>query len=95
MNGKKSKRLRKQTNVILVDWLKSLLDEEEAATVTLENCRGFLPEQAYFYSNQSFKLHPYSIRWTFKKMKLFHKKFPHVAIEDIDHDKLKWVRGVG
>tara|TARA_R100001015_G_C4624508_1_gene182701 strand:+ start:437 stop:715 length:279 start_codon:yes stop_codon:yes gene_type:complete len=91
MNGKKSKQIRAQAKIILVDWLKSLVDKEEANKITKENCLQLLPDQAYFYSNSAFKMQAYSLRWTYKKIKQFNKKYPHIPIEKINHEKLKWI----
>lgn len=91
MNGKKSKQLRAQANIILVDWLKSLVNEQEARKITKENCFEMLPDQTYLYINSAFKLQPYSLRWTFKKIKAFHREFPNIKIEDIDYRKIQWI----
>ena len=37
MNGKKAKRIRKQTSIIIVDWLQSLLSDEEGQKINTKN----------------------------------------------------------
>ena len=49
MNSKKAKSIRKQTDVLLVEWLRSLLNEEEANAVTLDNYKELMPDQTHIF----------------------------------------------
>ena len=44
MNNKKAKQIRKQTRCILVEWLKSLLPEEEANKINASNVLKYIPK---------------------------------------------------
>ena len=47
MNKKKLKELKKRIRPIQVEWLKSLLPQEEADKITVDNVEGLLPEDNY------------------------------------------------
>ena len=53
MNNKKSKVIRRQTTSILVEWMRSLLPEEEAIKITSANVYNYLPEQKYYVTRKT------------------------------------------
>ena len=50
MNNKKVKQLKKLIKPIQVEWMKSLLPEEEANKVSLETIDELLPDEKYIKS---------------------------------------------
>ena len=52
MNGKKAKQLRKKSKQLVVDWLKTMLVEEEQKKLSLDNFEYYLPEQTHVYMNK-------------------------------------------
>jgi len=69
MNSKLCKKIRKQARVVLVEWFKTLLPEEETKGVTVNNIEDFLSSQTHLFVNNNFKLSAYSLKWTEKKIK--------------------------
>ena len=69
MNSKLCKKIRKQAKVVLVEWFKTLLPEEETKGVTVNNIEDFLSSQTHLFVNNNFKLSAYSLKWTEKKIK--------------------------
>ena len=69
MNSKLCKKIRKQARVVLVEWFKTLLPEEETKGVTVNNIEDFLSPQTHLFINNNFKLSAYSLKWTEKKIK--------------------------
>ena len=57
MNRKKIKKLRRKAKEILVDWLKSLLPEEEQDKININNIIQLMPSQTH-----------YNPHWTLKEM---------------------------
>ena len=70
MNGRKSKLYRKTGKQILVDWLRSVIpDEEDGAKITVKNIEDFVSEQTHVYMNRKFLLSAYSLKWIYKRVK--------------------------
>ena len=75
MNNKKVKQLRKLIKPIQVEWMKSLLPEEEANKVSLETIDELLPDEKYIKSLKGVTLLHMSDKWILKKI----KKNPHIT----------------
>ena len=75
MNNKKVKQLRKLIKPIQVEWMKSLLPEEEANKVSLETIDELLPDEKYIKSLKGVTLLHMSDKWILKKL----KKHPHIT----------------
>jgi len=69
MNGKKCKDLRKQADSIVLEWVKSLLSEEDCDKVNINNLYKHLPDEDYYHANSSRRLNIMSPRWVYKKLK--------------------------
>ena len=69
MNGKKAKQLRKKSKQLVVDWLKTMLVEEEQKKLSLDNFENYLPEQTHVYMNKKLMVSSYTPRWFLKKLK--------------------------
>ena len=69
MNTKKMSKIRNKAKAILVEWLKTLLSEEEQKKVNVKNVLTLLPNQTHYYSGDTFKLQPWSYKWVVKKLK--------------------------
>lgn len=90
MNATKSKRIRRHSKKLLVSWLKSLLDSEEAEKITEENYEQLMPEQTHVYGGGKLRLNAYHPKWLSKKIKQLIKIFPEKEIEDIDLELVAW-----
>ena len=74
MNSKQCKEIRKQAKVILVEWFKTILPEEQTKEVNVHNIEKFLSSQTHLFINNQLKLSAYSLKWTEKKIKSLIKK---------------------
>ena len=90
MNNKKAKSIRKQTDVLLVEWLKSLLNKEEAHIITLDNYKEFMPDQTHIFVSNNMRLSAYHPKWMSKKIKQLIKIFPELEIKDITLEMVQW-----
>ena len=69
MNGKKAKQLRKKSKELVIEWLKTMLVEEEQKKLSLDNFENYLPEQTHVYMNKKLMVSSYTPRWYMKKLK--------------------------
>ena len=75
MNEKKIKALRKKIKPLQVEWLKTLLNEEEAAQVSIDNIDELAPtEQEYYIASRTMYLSFMTPKWIMKYL----KKFPNI-----------------
>ncbi len=91
MNGKKSKKISNQCKVILVEWLKTLLPQEEADKISVENCLNFVPEQTHFYANRTIYLNSYNPKWIKNKIKKIVNLLPFKPIQSISLKDVEWI----
>ncbi|QGZ17909.1 hypothetical protein HTVC103P_gp41 [Pelagibacter phage HTVC103P] len=69
MNTKKMSKIRNKAKAILVEWLKTLLNEEEQKKVNIKNVLTLLPNQTHYWQDTTLKLQPWSYKWVVKKLK--------------------------
>ena len=95
MNRKIIKQINQQVGPILVDWLKTLVSEEEAKKITLDNYKELLPDQTHVFANNKFFLSTFSPRWVRKKLKALVARQPQrpintYTLEDIKTEMQTW-----
>ena len=73
-------KIRNKAKAILVEWLKTLLNEEEQKKVNIKNILTLLPNQTHYFSKDTFKLQPWSYKWVVKKL----KRNPELTIDDLN-----------
>ena len=74
MNGRKAKQIRSHAKSMLLDWLKTMVSEEEAAKIDKSNFEDYLPSQGHIYVNRKIMLSAYSFKWFIKKIKKILKR---------------------
>ena len=74
------KPIRRKARVILVEWLKTLLNKEEQDKVNVKNILGLMPNQTHYYHGDTFRLQPWSYKWIVKKL----KRNPALTIDDLN-----------
>tara|TARA_R100001460_G_scaffold97822_1_gene140467 strand:- start:1301 stop:1570 length:270 start_codon:yes stop_codon:yes gene_type:complete len=74
MNAKKMKELRRKIKPIQVEWLQSLLPEEQAKTITVSNVEELIPDQTHTFGAGQMLLSYMSNKWIIKYL----KKYPHI-----------------
>ena len=89
MNRKTIKQINQQVGPILVAWLKTLVSEEEAEMITLNNYKDLLPEQTHVFANGKFFLSTFSPRWVRKKLKGLVAQQPKRPINTYTLDDIK------
>ena len=89
MNNKKSKAIRNQTTSILVEWMHSLLSEEEALKITSSNIYQYLPKQKYYVTRKTTYLNSYHPKWVTKHIKQLLRINPKLKINKIDLNVIK------
>jgi len=75
LNKKKLKELKKRIRPIQVEWLKSLLPQEEADKITVDNVEGLLPDQTHLFGGGTMYLSFMSDKWIMKML----KKYPDIT----------------
>ncbi len=91
MNKKKTKRIQAQASVILVDWLRSLLNEEEGLKINTKNYLKFMPTQTHFMAERTMYLNAYHPKWIKNKIKRLLVIWPDRAIESITLKDIQWI----
>ena len=70
MSGSRSKKLRRQAEDLLINWLRTMVpDGEDTSKISRKNLDEFLPEQTHIFANNKFLLSAYSLRWFYKQVK--------------------------
>ena len=69
MNAKLVKKLRKRIKPIQVEWMKSLLPDEQADKVTVNNVEELLPDLQHVNTLQGIVLSYMTDKWIMKRLK--------------------------
>ena len=80
MNTKEMSKIRNKAKAILVEWLKTLLNEEEQKKVNIKNILTLLPNQTHYFSGETLRLQPWSYKWVVKKL----KRNPELTIDNLN-----------
>ena len=81
MSGKRSKKLRRKAEDLLIAWLRTMVPEgEDTSKISRKNLDEFLPEQTHIFANNRFMLSAYSLRWFYKKV----KQNPDITLEELN-----------
>jgi len=88
MNGRKAKQIRNHAKFMLLDWLRTMVSEKEAAKIDESNFEDYLPSQGYVYANRKIILSAYSFKWFIKKIKKILKKERSRDVRTIKLDEL-------
>ena len=74
MNQKKIKELRRRVKPIQIEWLKTLLPDEQSSTITIDNIEGLLPDQTHVFGGGQLHLSYMTNKWIIKHL----KRNPHI-----------------
>ena len=69
MNAKKVKQLRKRIKPLQVEWLQSILPEDQGKLITVDNVDGLMPDQTHVFGNRQMHLSFMSDKWIIKVLK--------------------------
>lgn len=87
MNSKQMKKISFKSDVLLLEWLESLLGAEEADQVSYANFKSLLPKDRYFYKNKTLHLSAYTSKWMRKILKHLvkgGKDINEISLEDVE-----------
>jgi Fe-S cluster biosynthesis and repair protein YggX len=84
MNGKKAKRIRKKSRQLVVDWLQTMLVNEERKKVSVNNIEKYLPDETHFYANNKLMVSAYTPRWFAQRIKKSNKNLQDITWQDIE-----------
>jgi len=91
MNQKKVKQLRKRIKPIQVEWLKSLLPDEQAKTITVDNVDELLPDQTHVFGGWQMYLSYMSDKWILKMLKQNPSITTYEELTEIQGNKNTWM----
>ena len=74
MDSKQLKKLRKLIKPLQVEWLQSILPEDQAKTITVDNVEGLLPDQTHVFGGGKMHLSFMTDKWIMKML----KKYPDI-----------------
>ena len=86
MNGKKAKKIRKMSVKFVIEWLQSMLIDEEKKKLSIKNYKKYLPQDTHFYANGKWMVSAYTPRWYAKRIKklLKYKELNDITWSDIE-----------
>ena len=85
MNLKTCKKIRSQSKIVLVEWFKTLLPEDQTKHINENNIFSYLSPQTHLFTNNQLRLSAYSFKWVVKKIKTLVRK----TNMDVDKVRLK------
>tara|TARA_R100000742_G_C4271224_1_gene90095 strand:- start:983 stop:1255 length:273 start_codon:yes stop_codon:yes gene_type:complete len=88
MNLKKEKQIRRKAKQLMLDWLLTVVPDEEKKKVSMKNLHAYLPEQTHIYANRQLRISAYTLRWFIKRIKYLIKQgskdFNSITVKDIE-----------
>jgi hypothetical protein len=89
MNRKTMKKINRHVSVISVQWLKSLMpNEEEADKITLDNYKNFLNQSPFYFRDNQIFNSSFTEKWTRRKLKKLFRRNPSKAIDSYNYSDL-------
>ena len=89
MNLKKEKQIRRKAKQLMVEWLRSIIPDEDKNKVTIENVHTYIPDQTHVYANQQLHISAYTLRWFIKRIKLLikqgRKDFNSITVKETEN----------
>ena len=89
MNSKKEKQIRRKAKQLMVEWLRSVIPDEDKNKVTIENVHTYIPDQTHVYANQQLHISAYTLRWFIKRIKLLikqgRKDFNSITVKETEN----------
>ena len=95
MNSRVAKRISRQVTVLLVEWMKSIVPEEDADKITKENVHSFMPKDVHVFFQGTVRLSTYCPKWIRQKIKELMQKKPGTRIESITMEELECLIKIG
>ena len=85
------KKISRQTEQLLVEWLATLVSEEEMKQVTTKNIMKFMPDRDIHTAlSYGVRCVPFTPRWIRKELKKMYKHNPDIDIESVTLQDLEF-----
>jgi uncharacterized protein YecA (UPF0149 family) len=85
MNRKIMKQINRQVEKISLQWLHSLMSEEQAAQITAENYKDFMKMNSHYFAEGQFFMSAFTEKWTRKRLKKLYTLNPSKPIDSYTH----------
>ena len=95
MNSKVSRRISRQVTTLLVEWMRSIVPEEDSDKITKENVHSFMPKETHVFFQGTVRLSTYCPKWIRQKIKELIRNNPDTCIEDITMEELECLIKIG
>ena len=83
------KIINRHVPIICVQWLKSLMpDEEEASKITLKNYKDFLNQSPVYFKDRQIFNSSFTEKWTRRKLKKLFRNNPSKPIHTYNYNDL-------
>jgi len=89
MNRKQSKKINKKVIDIFIEWIVSVVPQEEADKIVAKNYKQYVPKNAYYYKEYTLLNSLFSPRWIKRKLKRLQKANPEKPIDTYTMADLK------
>ena len=83
----KVKKKNKKVDELLIQWLKTILHNEEHKKIDIKNIKNVLPKEEYIQKNRTYYLSLYTQRWAKQNIKKLLKqnyKLDNIQIKDLE-----------
>ena len=80
----RNEQIRKKSKQLVVDWLQTMLIEEERKKVSVNNINKYLPDETHFYANNKLMVSAYTPRWFAQRIKKSNKNLQDITWQDIE-----------
>ena len=91
MNSKQEKKIRKHAKHLMVEWLRSVVPDEEKDKVSIDNVQDYIPDQTHVYANRQLHISAYTLRWFVKGIKKLIRKgrqdFQTIKVQELEHGR--------
>lgn len=91
MNSKQEKKIRKHAKHLMVEWLRSVVPDEEKDKVSIDNVQDYIPDQTHIYANSQLRISAYTLRWFTKGIKKLIRKgrrdFHTIKVQELEHGR--------
>ena len=81
MNRRLSKKINQKSIDIFLEWLSSVVSEEQAAQFVRKNYKEYIPDNAYYYVQGSHRNSLFTPRWIKRNLKRKLKQNPSKTLD--------------
>lgn len=79
------KQINRQVEKISLQWLHSLMSEEEAAKIRPDNYKDYMKMNSHYFVEGQFFMSAFTENWTRKRLKKLYRRNPSRPIDSYSH----------